>query len=94
MSHDPFFAYAMQLREEARAAFDDYKRSAYSMAVDATNGRLLNQRGERAGIDAYDLFEGNEATANAYASPELIEHWATYSRPVFARFAEHYPLPR
>lgn len=94
MTHDPFFAYAMQLREAAREAFDDHKHAAYLRAEEATNGRMLNARGERNGIDAFDLFEGNEATARAYASPELLEHWRSHTRPTFARFAEHYPLPQ
>jgi len=87
---EPFFAYAMQARAEARAAFDDYKAAEYDRAAEACRGSLLNERGRRAGVDAFDLFEGNGATAKAYASPELLEWWAENGRPVFARFAEQW----
>lgn len=89
---DPFFAHAMALRAECRAAFDDAKAAAYDAAAEACRGRLLNVRGQRAGVDAFDLFEGNEATARAYASPELLEWWSQHGRPVFARFAEQWPM--
>lgn len=90
---DPFFAYALQLRAECRAAFDDAKAAAYDAAAEACRGALLNERGRRAGVDAFDLFEGNDATAYAYASPELVEWWAEHGRPVFARFANQWALP-
>lgn len=80
----------MQRRAEARAAFDDYRMAAYETAAEACRGRLLNDRGIRAGKDALDLFQGNATHALAYASPELIEWWRDHPRPVFARFAEQY----
>lgn len=87
---EPFFEWAMQRRAEVRAAFDDYKLAAYELAAEACRGRLLNEKGIRAGVDALDLFEGNHVRANAYASPELKEHWESHQRPVFARFAQQY----
>jgi hypothetical protein len=89
---DPFFEHAMAIRAGARAAFDDYKAAVYAEALEATRGAMLNDRGRRAGVDAFDLFEGNRATAHAYASPELVEWWSQHGRPVFAAFSAQWPM--
>lgn len=71
---------------EVRAEYEDLKLSAYLAADEATRGRMLNKRGERAGIDSYSLFSGPEVRAHAYASPELIEWWQAHPRVTFAEF--------
>lgn len=81
-----YFTMAASLRAEARAAFEDYRWSAYERAADACREALLNERGRRARVDPYSLFMGNRTRAYAYASDELKEHWASHRRPVFADF--------
>lgn len=71
---------------ECRAEYDECLYSQYIAAEEATSGALLNARGRAAGIDAFTLFMGNERRALAYASEELIEHWASHPRITFARF--------
>lgn len=72
--------FGIDIHKQIRAEFEDYRLSAYEAASEACRGRLINARGEKAGIDAWDLFIGNEARARAYASPELLEFWATTPR--------------
>lgn len=69
-----------------RADYDLHLEAAYARAAEECRGRLLNDRGRRAGIDAHSLFYGPAARAAAYASPELIEHWARYPRLTVADF--------
>jgi hypothetical protein len=69
-----------------RYEFETVRAAAYEHAVDETNGALLNDRGRAKGIDAYHLFIGPEARANAYASEALRDHWARYPRLTFAEF--------
>lgn len=71
---------------ELRAEFALVRQAAYDRAAEATRGAMLNERGRRAGIDAFDLFRSNEATAVAYASPELLEHWHRYPRLTFDQY--------
>lgn len=88
MSHDPFVAQALDARRQCRADFEDYRLAEYARAEDACRGALLNRRGRDAGLDALDLFMGNEARAQAYASDELKEWWRDNGRPTFQRWAE------
>lgn len=80
------FRVALDQWRVTRDEFEDYRLAAYERAIRETNGAMLNARGKRAGIDSYDLFIGPDVRARAYASEELIEHWAKHPRPVFARF--------
>lgn len=76
-------------RENYRAVrdeYDDVRYSAYQRAVEETNGVMVNRRGQAKGISDWDLFTHNELYAQAYASEELIEHWAKFPRPTFASF--------
>jgi len=75
---------------EVRAEFEDYRLACYARAVDECNGRLLNRRGRKAGIEDYSLFMGPESRAAAYASEELLEHWRNFDRPVFARYERQF----
>jgi len=86
MSGSPTFAVAVATWHALRAEFENVRQAAYTRAVDATNGALLNERGRAKGIDAYELFIGNETRARAYASPELIEHWDRHPRLTFAAY--------
>ena len=82
----PFIREALERRAEVRAEYEHVLWAAYEAAETACNGRLLNRRGEEAGIDPVRLFRSGPAFANAYASEELLEHWAKYPRPTFARY--------
>ncbi|GAA4178973.1 hypothetical protein [Gryllotalpicola koreensis] len=80
------FAAAVQRWKQLRMQFEDLRIAAYVRALEECNGQLLNARGVKAGVDAFDLFIGNDARAYAYASPELINHWLVYPRPKFSDF--------
>jgi len=86
----PVFAAAAERWSEIRADFELHRESAYEHAERACHGVLLNARGKRLGIDPYSLFIGSDIRARAYASPELIEHWAKHPRVTFARFEEQH----
>lgn len=93
MSRSPIFAEAAERYRAMRADFDLVLESSYERAETACNGKLLNDRGRKAGIDAYSLFYGPKVRALAYASPELVEHWARYPRTTVADFERQWPLP-
>ncbi|KAA9105017.1 hypothetical protein [Microbacterium rhizomatis] len=80
------FENALAEWRECRAEFDLALYAAYERAADACRDALLNERGRSAGIDPLSLFMGSDARAYAYASEELVEHWARYPRVTFARF--------
>ena len=70
---------------ECRAEYDDTLYAQYEAAEEATRGAILNARGREKGIDPFSLFIGNETRAMAYASEELIEHWASHRAPLHTR---------
>lgn len=65
----------------ARSYHREEVRQSILRAEDATRGHLLNQRGRAAGIDYESLFEGPDARARKYASPELLAFWNANGRP-------------
>ncbi|MDL9978840.1 hypothetical protein [Microbacterium candidum] len=71
---------------ECRADYELALYAQYIRAEAATNGAMLNERGRARGIDPLSLFMGNATRANAYASEELREHWASDPRVTFAAF--------
>lgn len=84
------FREALEAEARARAEFRDYRHMAYQRAHEATNGHMLNQRGQDARIDSRDLYERGPAFVNAYASEELREHLARFPRmswPEWERWA-------
>jgi hypothetical protein len=83
-----YFEQALDLWRSARAEYELHLEAAYERAEHETNGVLLNARGKAKGIDAYSLFMGNEARAMAYASEELVLHWAEHPRITFAQFEQ------
>jgi len=80
------FGFARDTWRALRDEFETVRTAAYERAVDETNGALLNARGRAKGVDAWDLFIGPAARANAYASDELRDHWARHGRLTFAEF--------
>lgn len=87
-------AEAFDAWREARQAYDDALVAAYVAAEEATNGRLLNDRGRRADIDALSLFMGPEIRAHAYASEELRDWWAQHPRVTFEDFERQWTAAR
>jgi hypothetical protein len=73
-----------------RRDFDVYREALLEQAERDCRGILLNGRGRAKGVDPLDLFMGNEATAQAYASTELKEWWLEHGRPTFEQFERGY----
>jgi len=86
MTRSPIFAAALERYHAMREDFELVLENAYERAETECNGQLLNERGRRVGVDPYSLFYGPEVRALAYASPELVEHWATHPRMTVSDF--------
>lgn len=71
---------------ECREEYELTLYAQYVRAEAATNACLLNERGRARGIDP--------VRAHAYASEELIEHWATDPRITFAAFERQWQHSR
>lgn len=71
-----------QLRAEHRLIVE----ADYAAAVEATNGRMLNDRGLERGISTFDLFTHNRTFFSAYASEELVEWRAAHPHLSFEKF--------
>ena len=74
------FAEAASKWSEMSMDFMAYIDSAYSQALEATAGVMVNAEGRAKHIDSYILFRSNRAYARKYASEELLEHWASFPR--------------
>lgn len=79
---------------ECRAEYDETLYAQFEAAEEATWGALLNARGRARGIDPFSLFMGPEVRALAYASEELVEHWAAHPRITFAQFEKQWQAQR
>lgn len=86
MSRSSVFAAAVDEWRTLRAEFELLREAAFARAQEATNGAMLNERGRRERIDPYSLFIGPAVRAHAYASRELIDHWARHPRVTYAQF--------
>ncbi|WP_344677236.1 phage minor capsid protein [Saccharopolyspora taberi] len=73
--------------ELARAAYRKYIDEQYWQAEADTNGYLLSNAGEAAGVDPRELFTGPAARARKWASDELLEWWEEHGRITFDEFA-------
>lgn len=71
-----------ELRDEHRLI----TQAAYEAAEEATNGALLNERGQARMIDPFSLFTHNHTYLLAYASPELVEWIKEHPRVTFADY--------
>ncbi|MDY0828563.1 hypothetical protein SK224_05415 [Microbacterium sp. BG28] len=80
------FALAAARYHELRSDYELVLEAAYASAEAATNGHMLNRRAREAGISSWDLFTHNGTFARAYASEELLEHWASNPRPTFSSY--------
>ena len=90
----PIFEHAAAEWSLMRAEFELVVQAAYEAAEVATNARFLNRRGLAAGIDSYSLMTGPYARVQAFASPELIEHFETVGRPSLERFEREWLAAR
>lgn len=63
-----------------------YVDDAYSKALEATAGVLVNAEGRAQHIDGYILFRGQRSFAMKYASEELLEHWKQHPRLTMAEY--------
>lgn len=79
---------------ECRAEYDAILYAQFEAAEEATRGAMLNARGRQRGIDPFSLFMGPEVRALAYASEELVEHWARHPRVTFAKFERQWQEQR
>ncbi|MFI9203326.1 phage minor capsid protein [Streptomyces sp. NPDC053048] len=73
-------------RREAREMYFEWAMGQYQAAEGATNGYLLNRRGQAAGIDPGSLFTGPARIAYAYASDELKAFWRAHPRKTQQQF--------
>lgn len=80
------FAVAVARYHELRGDYELVLEAAYASAEAATNGHMLNRRAKDAQISTWDLFTHNDVFARAYASEELLEHWARHPRPTFRSY--------
>ncbi len=82
----PLIRKALDQIKELRDLHRALVEQEYLDALEATNGRMLNQRGEGRGIRTFDLFTHNRAFFSAYASEELAEWRAAHPHLSFAEF--------
>ncbi|WP_052684576.1 phage minor capsid protein [Lentzea aerocolonigenes] len=73
--------------ELARASYRDYVAEQFWQAEADTNGYLLNNAGEAAGIDPRELFTGPVRRARKWASDELLGWWDDHGRMSFDEYA-------
>lgn len=88
------FEQAAATWRQCRDEYELYVEAAMDAAERECRGVLLSERGRRAGVTARSLFSGNEATAYAYASEELVAHWAAHPRVTFADFEAAWMQPQ
>lgn len=86
MTRSPIFAHAADQYREMRREFDVVLEAAYAAAEEGTHGKLLNERGRTAPVDAYSLLTGPWSRVLKYGSPELIEWFESAGRPSVAEF--------
>lgn len=80
------FAKAAELHREMTDAYEEAVGAQYSMALEHTNGYLLNKRGKVKEVASEDLFKGSETRAYLYASEELVSFWVEYPRLSKAKY--------
>lgn len=93
----PFVREAFERRAAVREEYEDVFWMQYEAAELATNGRLLNRRGMKAGVDPVQLFRSNALYRQAYASEELLDFWRERPHLTFTsyerqRFHDEGPL--
>lgn len=79
---------------ECRAEYEELRWAAYITAEHDTRGALLNAKGRAKDIDPVTLFMGPETRARAYASEELLEHWATHPRITYQQYEKQWQQAR
>lgn len=82
---DPVLRQALEVRAATRAAYQDSLEAQVAAAEHACRGRLLGPRAPE-WARAEDLWLRNRATAYAWATEELRDHWRTVRRETWAEF--------
>lgn len=82
----PIIRAALDRLKEMRDEHRLVTQAAYEAAEEATNGVMLNERGQARMIDPYSLFTHNQTYFRAYASEELVEWMKLHPRVTFADY--------
>lgn len=80
------FQIAAELTREMKIDYEGHLETKIVEAETACHGFTVTRSGQRQGITTDTLFRGSAAAAYKWASPELVEHWATVPRPTLAGF--------
>lgn len=80
------FARAKEDWQEMHDEWLRYVEVLYNMALEDTNGVLVNSLGRARGIDGYSLFTGTWTRAKKFASEELLEFWEQNGRMTMTEF--------
>ena len=76
---------------QMRAAYADWLEVEWQKAEGVTNGYMLNERAKRDGITIRQLWKfRNPATAQKYATRELLDYWNTSGRLSYEDFRAGY----
>lgn len=88
MPSSPIIQWALRQREHMLEEYTQYLAAAYAKAEEATNGRMLNERGRQARIPSSLLFlgPGHHMRRRSYASEELREHMELHPLQTLATF--------
>lgn len=70
------FTRASQQWRDMRSDYERYVDAAYTKALEACDGVLVNAEGRAQHVDGYDLFSGPVIKAYRFASWELQQYWA------------------
>jgi len=73
-------------RGEVQVEYALFTERQYIEAQAATRGELLSKAGQRAGVDARELFRMDPRQAGRYASEELLEFWESTRRVSWSEF--------
>lgn len=88
------FATASAQWAAMRAAYQDVLEAQYEAAEEATNGYMVNARGQAKGWTGMAVFTGPPTVVQAYASDELKEHLAAHPRTSTRAFeAQWFEVP-
>lgn len=84
----PIFEQAAAMWRQMRDDYGVYLEAHIAAAVEATNGCLFSKRALSDGITETQLFSAPRATAQRWASPELLDFWASSPRVTLAEFEQ------
>jgi len=80
------FQLAAELTREMKIDYEAHLEERIVAAETACHGFTVTRSGQREGVVTDALFRGPVTIAYKWASPELVEYWATTPRPTLAAF--------